>query len=219
MGDLLVLLLPEVIGLIVTPGAVAGCVLLLQSHRPVADASAFGAAFLLVYAQIAVAALLGGAGDPQSTSKQTSHWAGLVVGVLFLLAGAVIAARKPTTAPSGGPRWMTQLENTGPRGAFIAGLALAVINPNLFIMLSGMSLIASSGTSVAASAVGTIVLLVAAVLDFLVPIGIYLLLGQRARTGLDAAKVWMIRHTRVLSIGVRLVFGALFTIRGIVNLA
>ncbi|MBF4997428.1 hypothetical protein IRT45_09680 [Nocardia sp. BSTN01] len=40
MGDLLVLLLPEVIGLIVTPGAVAGCVLLLQSHRPIANAGA-----------------------------------------------------------------------------------------------------------------------------------------------------------------------------------
>ncbi|WP_227983087.1 GAP family protein [Nocardia spumae] len=218
MGDLLVLLIPEIIGLIITPGAIVGCVLLLQSSRPTANSCAFGGAFLLVYTQIAIAALLGGAGDPQSTSKDTSHWAGLAVGLLFLACGVWIAIRKPRSRHAA-PRWVGELENVGPRGAFIMGLGLAVINPNLFIMMSGMSLISSSGVSVSMAILATVVLLISAILDFVIPIGIFLLLGERARTGLDAAKTWMIGHTRVLSLGVMFGFGALFTIRGIVNLA
>ncbi|MEV5650167.1 GAP family protein [Nocardia sp. NPDC052254] len=218
MGDLVVALIPEIIGLIITPGAIVGCVLLLQSGRPIPNAAAFGAAFLLVYTQIGIAALLSGAGDPGATSKQTSHWAGLAVGLLFLICGGWIAIRKPGTR-AGSPRWVTELENVGPRGAFIMGLGLAVINPNVFIMISGMSLISSSGVSTAMAVLATIMLLIAAVVDFVVPIGIYMLLGERARTGLDTTKRWMIGHTRALSLGVMFGFGALFTIRGIVNLA
>ncbi len=94
-----------------------GCVLLLQSHRPIANPSAFGAAFLLVYTQIALAALLGGAGDPGSTSKQASHWVGLVIGVLFLAAGIGLVVRRPKAVVDK-PRWVAQLENASPRRAF-----------------------------------------------------------------------------------------------------
>ncbi|AHH17081.1 hypothetical protein DUF2910 [Nocardia nova SH22a] len=218
MGGLLVALIPEIIGLIITPGAIVGCVLLLQSGRPMPNASAFGLAFLLVYTQIGLAALLGGAGDPGATSKQTSHWAGLAVGLLFLVCGLWVAVRRPR-ARDGSPRWVSELENVGPRGAFLMGLGLAVINPNLFIMMSGMSLISSSGVSAAMAILATVVLLIAAILDFVIPIGIYMLLGDRARGGLDAAKTWMVGHTRMLSLAVLFGFGALFTLRGIVNLA
>ena len=89
MGDLLVVLLPEMFGLIVTPGAIAGCVLLLlRSRSPVPSALAFGGAFVTVYTLIALAAILGGASDPGAVSPDTSHGTGLVVGVLFLLGWA-----------------------------------------------------------------------------------------------------------------------------------
>ncbi|WP_446222607.1 hypothetical protein ACTWPB_22855 [Nocardia sp. IBHARD005] len=117
MGELLALLLPEMIGLVVTPAAIAGCVLLLQSRRPIANALAFGGAFLLVYTQVGAAALL-----------------------------------------------------------------------------------------------------IAATVDFVVPIAIYLVLGERAEAGLGGAKQWMLRNNRAMSIGVLFAFGALFTIRGIANL-
>ncbi|MFD4351728.1 GAP family protein [Nocardia sp. NPDC058518] len=217
MGELLVLLLPEMIGLVVTPAAIAGCVLLLQSRRPIANALTFGGAFLLVYTQIAVAALLGGASDPGSTSKTVSHWAGLVVGLVFLAAAARVVLHRPAPgAPA--PKLLTELESAGPRKAFVAGLVLAVVNPNLFIMMSGMSVIASSQTTVGAALVGTLLLLLAAMLDFLVPIGIFLALGERAKSGLESAKEWMLRNNRAMTIGVLLAFGALFTIRGIANL-
>ncbi|GAF43847.1 GAP family protein [Rhodococcus wratislaviensis] len=217
MSELIWLLVPEMIGLVITPAAVVGCVLLLESANAVRNALAFGSAFLLVYSQIAVAALLGGAGDPSATSKTVSNWVGLIVGVLFLVVGVVMLAQKPKPAGAT-PKWMTALESATPRTAFVAGLALGTINPNIFIMLSGMTIISSSHVGIGGALVGTALLLVASMLDFAVPIGIYTVLGDRAQKGLSAAKSWMVRHNRALGVAVFFGFGTLFALRGLLAL-
>ncbi|WFR72554.1 GAP family protein [Prescottella defluvii] len=113
---------------------------------------------------------------------------------------------------------MQQLTNAKPRGAFVMGAALSIVNPNLAIMISGMTIIAASDTSVGASVFGTVLLLIAAALDFLVPIGAYMLLGKRAQDGLAGVKKWMIEHDRPLTLAVFFSFGALFVIRNVVAL-
>ncbi|TQF74924.1 hypothetical protein FK531_02350 [Rhodococcus spelaei] len=213
MGELVLLLIPEMIGLIITPAAIAGCVLLLQSNNPIRNALAFAGAFLFVYTMIGLAALAGGAGDPSATSQTVSHWIGLTVGLLFLAVGlAQLLQRKKLVAEK--PKWMVELEEASPRRAFVIGLLLANLNPNLFIMLSGMSIISSSDSTWAQALVGTALLLLAAMVDFLIPIGAYVILGDRARRGLDSAKSWMVRRNKELGVAVFLGFGALFTIRG-----
>ncbi|WP_067813293.1 GAP family protein [Nocardia inohanensis] len=214
MGELLMQLLPELAGLLITPGAVIGCVLLLQSQRPLPNAASFGGGFVVVYSMIAISALLGGASEPGSTSPDVSHGAGLVVGLLFLALGCWMALRRPRPVTQR-PRLLSELETAGPRKAFVIGIALGVINPNLFIMMAGMSAISSSDTGVAAALLTTLLLLLAASLDFLIPMGIYAALGERARTGLDTVQAWMLRHSRMLSLGVLFGFGALFTLRGL----
>ncbi len=220
MADLLVALLPEMTGLVVTPGAIAGCILLLHSRRPVGNALAFGGAFFAVYALIAISALLGGASDPGSTSKDVSHGTGLVVGLLFLLAGLWVLFRRPAdrvrTEP---PKMLRELESSGPQRAFVIGIALAVLNPNLFLMMSGMSAISSSNASPSAALGATALLLLAASLDFLVPIAVYVIAGHRAQRWLDATQIWMIRNSRPMTLAVLFGFGALFAVRGIVDLA
>ncbi|MEN0139549.1 MAG: GAP family protein [Rhodococcus sp. (in: high G+C Gram-positive bacteria)] len=217
MSDLIWLLVPEMIGLVITPAAVIGCVLLLESANAVRNALAFGSAFLLVYSQIAVAALLGGAGDPSATSKTVSNWVGLIVGVVFLVVGVIMLARKP--APAGVmPKWMTTLESATPRIAFVAGLALGAINPNIFILLSGMTIISSSDEGVGAALLGTALLLMASMLDFAVPIAIFTVLGERAQRGLSVVKTWMVRHNRALGVAVFFGFGTLFALRGLLAL-
>ncbi|GAA4481514.1 hypothetical protein GCM10023094_29810 [Rhodococcus olei] len=217
MGELIGLLVPEMIGLIVTPAAVAGCILLLQSGNPIRNALSFAGAFLFVYTAIGTAALLGGAGDPSATSQAVSHWIGLIVGVLFLLVGAAqLLQRKKLSAAK--PKWMVELEEATPRTAFVLGLLLANVNPNLFIMLSGMSIIAGYGSTWPQALAGTALLLLSAMVDFLVPTGAYLLLGVRAKRGLDAAKEWMVHRNKELGVGVFLGFGLLFTVRGLTAL-
>ncbi|MFE5479619.1 GAP family protein [Nocardia sp. NPDC056541] len=218
MGGLMALLLPEIVGLMVTPGAVIGCVLLLRSRDPVRNASMFGLGFLVVYSIVALAACIGGAPDPGATTAQTSHIAGLVVGLIFLALGVVMLVR-PRRHTGEKPRVLDELATAGPRKAFAIGVVLGVLNPNLFIMMSGMSVIASSAVGLADALLATAILLVAAVVDFLIPIGIYLAMGERAERSLAVAQAWMLSHSRMLTLSVLLGFGALFTARGIVNLA
>ncbi|NDV04215.1 hypothetical protein GXW84_06620 [Rhodococcus sp. IEGM 248] len=217
MGGLIWLLVPEMIGLVITPAAVVGCVLLLESANAVRNALAFGSAFLLVYSQIAVAALLGGAGDPSATSKTVSNWVGLIVGVLFLVVGVILLAQRPKPVGTA-PKWMSALESATPRTAFIAGLTLGTINPNIFIMLSGMTIISSSHVGVGGALLGTVLLLISSMLDFIIPIGIFTILGTRAQRGLSAAKAWMVRHNKALGVGVFFGFGTLFALRGLLAL-
>ncbi|WP_370185371.1 GAP family protein [Rhodococcus wratislaviensis] len=217
MGELFAELLPEMIGLILTPGAVLGCILLLRTPRPVPSAAAFGAGFLLVYLFIAISALLGGASDPDATAPEVSHGAGLVVGVLFLIAGTWLSTR-PRRPLQERPKLLRELDIAGPRRAFVIGIALGVLNPNLFIMMSGMSIIASSPVGTAGALLAALLLLLSASLDFAIPIGSFLVLGNRARTALATAENWMLRHSRTLTLAMFYVFGALFTIRGITNL-
>lgn len=216
MGELILQLLPELAGMAVTPAAIAGCVLLLQTKRALANSFAFFAAFMIVYTAIGVAALLGGAtGDTRS--HVASHWAGLAVGLIFVAFGVAQSVRKRTPSDTG-PEWMQQLANAKPRGAFVMGAALSVVNPNLAIMISGMTIIAASDTTTASAVTGTALLLLAAALDFLVPIGIYVAFGKRAQDGLAAVKKWMLGHDRPLTLCVFFGFGALFVIRNVVAL-
>ncbi|MET7772154.1 GAP family protein [Nocardia sp. NPDC005366] len=217
MSGLVGQLIPEFIGLVVTPAAVVGCVLLLQSGNAVRNAFSFGAAFLLVNLQIGSAGLLGGATDPYATSATVSHWVGFLVGLLFLAIGAWLLLRL-TARGAGPPRWLAELESSRPRRAFATGLVLAVLNPNPLIMISGVSVIASSGSGAVASIFATGLLLLAAALDFLIPIGMYVLMGNRARAGLGATKQWMVDHDRMLTICVFVGLGLLFTGRGLAAL-
>ncbi|MGW4635953.1 GAP family protein [Nocardia sp. NPDC004415] len=218
MGELFLELLPVVIGLMITPGAVIGAVLLLHSARPVPNAAAFGGGFLVVYGLIAISAVLVGASEPGATSEQTSHRTGLAVGLGFLAAGVWLLIRKPRTAGQR-PRLLSALETASPRRAFAIGVLLGVLNPNLFLMIAGMTTIASSTVGATAALVAVLLLLVAAAADFAVPIALYLALGERAERALDVADAWMLRYSRTLTLAVLFGFGALFTVRGVVALS
>ncbi|MFE3542920.1 GAP family protein [Nocardia sp. NPDC059177] len=218
MGGLLVMLIPEILGLMITPGAVIGTVLLLRSREPVRNAAMFGAGFLVVYFLVALAAVLGGASDPAATSARSSAWAGLSVGLLFLAGGGWLLYRKPRPTAER-PKLLAELDSAGPRKAFALGVVLGVLNPNLFIMLAGMSAISSAAVGIGAALLATLVLLVAAVADFLIPIAAFVLAGDRAERGLAVLEKWMLAHSRTLTLSVLFGFGTLFALRGILDLA
>ncbi|MFI5428572.1 GAP family protein [Aeromicrobium sp. UC242_57] len=214
MGALISALLPEIVGLIITPAAVVGAVLLLESRGGVRAAASFGAGFLVLYAVITLAAIIGGAANPGAQDDDVSAAIGIAVGCVFLAVGGLQLLRRPRPdAPP--PGWIRHLDQAGPAVAFVIGVVMALVNPNLLILLSGIGVIASSDQSSLVSLVGLVALFVAAMLDFIVPIGLYVVLGDRARTALVHVKQWMLRHNRALSIAVLLGFGVLFLGRGL----
>lgn len=161
--------------------------------------------------------MLGGATERSPQAGAVAAWVGICVGALFLVLGvaSAIRARKRDTEPA----WVGRLTDARPYGAFVMGAAMSLINPNIALMLSGTSSIAASDTSAAGSIVGTVLLVGAAALDFMLPLGVYLLLGGRADNILNPVKRWLIAHEAVLSAGVLLGFGVVFVFRGILRMS
>jgi hypothetical protein len=196
---------------------VVGTVLLLRSNRPLPNALLFAAGFMVVYVVVSVTAVVAGASTGSGPgSSDVRYWVSAVSGAVFLLGALVRLSRSRRT--SGPPKWVAELRSCTPRLAFAAGLVLALVNPNLLILLSGLSAIGAADAGTAASLVGVLLLLVACLLDFAIPLGAFVLLGSRARGALDGLERWLVRHDTALSVGVLVVFGAGFLARGVAGL-
>ena len=159
MGSLLLELLPFAVGLAVTPTAIATGILFLGSQRPFANAVAFAAAFSLIYAGLSVLVLVLAYGateplvDPHAKSVVT-----LAIGLL-LLALALLTGPRPGRRPRRQPRWLAMIDDADPREAFGLGVALAVLNPNIPILLGGLTTIVAADVSAAAQFWGAVLLL------------------------------------------------------------
>ncbi|MFI9485874.1 GAP family protein [Promicromonospora sp. NPDC052451] len=227
MGDLLAQLVPEILGLAVTPAAIVACLLLLGSHRPYRNVAVFGGTVMVVYAVLgAVVLSLGRTAGTQETADPGTvrGWIGLVVGVLFLAVGvlALVRARAaPPGPPSGAepevPGWARRLAQPTTRVLVVSAVVLALVNPNVAIFLSGLGMVLTADVTVAEQAAGVLVLVVASVLDYVIPTAFYAATGLPGRRRLTVMRFWLVHHDRAIGAAVLLVFGALFTVRGLVQ--
>ncbi|MFI6426297.1 GAP family protein [Promicromonospora sp. NPDC050880] len=220
-------LVPEIVGLAVTPAAIVACLLLLGSHRPYRNVAVFGGTVLVVYAALgAVALVLGRSTGTQETADPGTvrGWIGLVVGVLFLVGGVLALLRRRaaagTPAPAPGaepeaPGWARRLAHPTTRVLVISAVVLALVNPNVAIFLSGLGMVLTADVAVAGQVLGVLVLVVASVLDYVIPTAFYAATGLPGRRRLTAMRSWLVQHDRAIGAAVLLVFGTLFTIRGL----
>ena len=107
------------------------------------------------------------------------------------------------------------LETATPLRAFLGGFALSLINPNVVILLSGLTFVITSGETIGTQVVGALTLVLASLIPFAIPIGIYLIMGERGKDLLREVFTWMIQHDRVLTAGTLFFFGAIFFGRGL----
>lgn len=233
MWELAGQLLPEMVGLAVTPAAVVACLLLLGSSHPFRNVIMLATPFLALYGLLAVAAVAAGrTADVSSDDPSTIRgWLSLVIGVLFLAAAAVSWFRPlrqsvgPRSAGAVGPAsttepgWVSRLRDPSPRLVLGAGALLAVVNPNVAILISGLGIVVTADVAFGVQAGGVALLLAASMIDFVVPALVFVLAGARGRGWLESATRWLLAHNRVIGIVVLLVFGVLFVGRGLGQVA
>jgi Sap-like sulfolipid-1-addressing protein len=178
MGSLLVELLPFAAGLAVTPAAIATGILFLGSKRPLGNAIAFAAAFSLVYAGLA-AVVLGAAhaATEPLIAERTKNAITLAVGLLLLFL-ALLAWLRGRGRPPHRPRWLDMVEDASPREALGLGVALAVLNPNIPILLAGLATVTAADVSTADRMVGAAFLLAASQLGLVGPMVWYVWCGM-----------------------------------------
>jgi hypothetical protein len=161
-----------------------------------------------------------GAGARAGAATWTS-WVKLLLGVVFLLLGVGQWHGRPAEGEEPAlPGWMQTVDAFTPGRA--AGLAavLAGLNPkNLVLAVGGALSIASSPTGDGGKTVAVVLFVLIGSLCALLPLGVYLLGGDRAAGTLQSWKVWMVAHNGAVMTVLLLVLGAKYVGDAISGLA
>ncbi len=104
---------------------------------------------------------------------------------------------------------MRTIDQFTPAKSAALAAALAVANPkNLVLTVGGAVSIASSGADGAGKTVAVVLMVVLASLCTTLPLGVYLLGGDRSTSVLQNWKSWMAQHNAAIMIVVLVVLGA-----------
>lgn len=116
-------LLPEWIGLALTPLAIVSTVALLSTPRPLANSFSFCSSFGLVYTIISVIFIAVGSAANVGDGETNAHdVVSLVVGLLFLCVALALILR-PLRRKQDPPGWSKSLASATPGKIFVTGMA------------------------------------------------------------------------------------------------
>ena len=223
MGSVIGEILPEAIGVAISPVPIIAVVLLLATPRGKGKAVSFLLGWLVGLMVVGTIVLLvadpaGAAGDDGPAT-----WIGWFTSILGALA-VLLGVRQYRHRPRGDaeppmPKWMSAIDKfTAVRSAVI-GFALASINPkNLTLTLAAASAIASADLDTTDSFLVLVVFVVIGTFGLAMPLGIFFLGGEKAESTLSELRHWLaLNNAAIMSvllvvIGSKLVGSGLQTI-------
>ena len=223
MGSVIGEILPEAIGIAISPVPIIAVVLLLATPRGKGNAVSFllgWLAGLLVVGTIVllVADPAGAAGDDGPATWV--GWFTLILGALAVLLGV----RQYRHRPRGGeeppmPKWMRAVDTFTAARSAVIGFALAAINPkNLTLTLAAAAAIASAGLDTTDSYIVLGVFVIIGTLGLGIPIAIYFLGGDKSAGTLRELQHWLALHNAAIMsvlfvvIGMKLIGSGLQTV-------
>jgi len=209
IGDML----PQAIGVAISPVPIIAVILMLFSKRARSNGLAFLAGWVLALAVVgSVVLLLASAGKISAggTPSTVSYLIKLLLGLLFWF----LAYRNWQKRPHEGeepdmPKWMAAIDSfTAGRALGISAL-LAGVNPkNLGLTLAAALAIAQAGLSGGQSAVALLLFVVIASASVAAPVLYYLVAGESAAKTLDGWKAWLLANNATVMVVLFLVLGA-----------
>jgi hypothetical protein len=215
--------LPFAIGVAVVPIPIIAVILMLFSSRARVNGPVFvlgwvaglSVAFVVVF-------LLADAGDPATdeTAESTLAWGKLVLGAGLLLLAVRTWRKRPapgTDAPT--PRWMRGVDSFTAIRAFGLAVALAAVNPkNLILVVGAAAGVAEIGVSGGDALAALLAFVLVGSLSVAIPVGYYLVGGERATSTLEELKVWLGTHNEAIMAVLFLVFGVILVSQGLAPL-
>lgn len=217
--DLILTLIPLLLGSAILPLQIAVTILLLQSPGGRAKAVAWVAGMAvvrllqgLVFGVILGTAAATGSGDGPGAIKATLL---LVVAVVFLVSAVRQLTRQPDEdAPP--PKWMAMIAGITTTRAFLYGAGIVVVAAKLWAFtLGALAVIADSGLAGAESWIAYLLFVAGALSIHLVLIAVAFLAPARADAILGRLIGALERHNRMIMIVLGLVFGAWFLVQSL----
>ncbi|WP_035795010.1 GAP family protein [Kitasatospora mediocidica] len=213
MGNAIGQMLASAVGIAISPIPVIAIVLMLATARGRANGVAFTLAWVLTLGVVSTVVVLAGDGGGAHTTGGPATWTSwvkLALGALFVLLGVKQWTGRPKEGQAAElPGWMRTIDSFSPGKAAGLAVVLAGLNPkNLVLAVGGALSIASSTAGAGGKTVATVLLVLIGSLCTLLPLGVYLLGGERAAGTLQSWKTWMAAHNGAIMTVLLLVLGA-----------
>ena len=211
-------LIPLGLAIALSPFSIIPAILLLFTGRPRATGSAYLAGWILGIATTAtVFTGLASVVEERDVPRPLASWARIILGLaLLVLATGQWRGRR---APRESPAWMRSIESAGPARAFRLGFLLTIVNPKILLFSVAAGLAVGSAELTTADAVAAIAAFTGvAASSVAIPVALYLVLGERMRPPLSAARGWLDANNAVVMSIVLAVIGVLVLAEGVAAL-
>ncbi|NEB41115.1 GAP family protein [Streptomyces sp. SID14515] len=214
MGDAIGQMLASAVGIAISPLPLIAVILMLATPKGRGNGIAFTVGWVISLAALVTVVVLAGSGGDAAGGvdgpARWTLWLKLGLGVLFFLLGVRQWKGRPREGHEAEPPgWMKAIESFTPAKAAGLAAALAVANPkNLVLAVGGALSIASSTASAGGRTVAAVLMVLIASLCTLLPLGVYLLGGQKSAKVLGEWKAWMAAHNAAIMTTVLIVLGA-----------
>lgn len=206
--------LPEAVGIALSPFPIIGLILILFTKQARTNSLMFMFGWLLgltVVAAIVVALVNAGKIDVGQDATETGiQWGSLLLGLGLLF----LAFRQWRSRPKAGesaptPKWMAKLDSIKPGAAFGLGVLLSAVNPkNLLLDVAAAAAIAGANLDTTETIIVTIVFVLLASVTIIGPVVYVQIAGERAEAKLNELKTWLIQHNAAIMTVLLLVIGA-----------
>jgi hypothetical protein len=217
MGTVILQLLPLALGSI-APVMIGAVILFLSTTNGLAKAIAFVGGKFLAYLLWGFV-LLALAGHIASTNPKST---GIVAAVLYVVVGVVLLLLAVKTflgeddpdAPP--PKILVMLDKLGAGKLFVAGFLLSIGQLRFIgLLVIGAALISSASLSTAQTIISVFVLDLLMIWTLLLPIIVFLVMGERRDAAMQAMREWLTRHQRMVNVVVLGFFGIALLIKGL----
>lgn len=222
MNDVLIELLPLILGAALVPIYPIIVLLLLLGEGGLRKASAFVAGMLTMrlLQGVLFGWVFGAAAEayPDDGPQIIASTLFLVLGLLLLIA-AFKKWRKQPDPDEPTPQWMAALAGMPPLKAFGAGAGVMTIDVKQVVFtLAAIDVIQAAALQPAAEAGLYLFFALVAQTLVLLPVLAYAVAPQKTAKPLRAVQGWLARNNRPILIGVSLIFGLWFLVRGVTGL-
>ncbi len=222
MGDLLIQLLPVILGATLAPLYPIVVLLLLQGQGGLRKASAFvlGAVAVRAVQGVLFGFVFGAAAEayPADGPEIIASTLLLLLGILLLIAAFKKWQNQPDP-DNPPPQWMAALSGLSAlRAAGAGALFVAIAVKQWVFTLTAIDTIQGAALGLTTAAAAYLIYTLATQVLVLLPILAYALAPQRSARPLQAARAWLERYNRPIVIAVSLIFGVYFLVKGISGL-
>lgn len=206
--------LPEAIGIALSPFPIIGLILILFTKQARTNSLAFLVGWLLGLAVVGAIVLAlvntGKITAGEQTTETGIKWGSLLLGLALIF----MAYRQWQKRPKAGetaetPKWMGTIDSIKPGAAFGLGALLSGVNPkNLILNLAAATTIASSGLDSTQQIIVLIIFILISSITIIGPVLYVQIEGAKAEKGLNELKGWLIQHNSAIMTVILLLIGA-----------